>query len=85
MAMAVLIALIADLQSSLNLFIPLFSALTIKEIYIAPNIVFNHPVAVGLFKHSNAFGGFVFWPRQPQNGKCSLSYSCLFLGTSRNE
>jgi hypothetical protein len=61
LGVAVLAALIGDIQGLAGIQPP-FSALTSKDIYLSPDQYVDQSVAVGFFRHPNAFGGFVFWP-----------------------
>jgi hypothetical protein len=56
------IALITDLQGLAGIFLPPFTALPEKEFFLSLNGGITHAVAVGFFKHPNAFGGFIYWP-----------------------
>jgi hypothetical protein len=62
LAVATLTALITDIQGLTGFFKPPFTALFEKEIWISATESFTQPVAVGFFRHPNAYGAFVFWP-----------------------
>jgi hypothetical protein len=56
------IACVADIQALTDLFLPPFTMLPTKVFYISPTLQFSHAVAVGFFRHPNAFGAYVYWP-----------------------
>jgi len=62
LGVSVVTALIADLQGITGIFTPPFSSLTSKDIFIGANEAVSQSVAVGFFRHPNAFGGYIFWP-----------------------
>lgn len=62
MATAVLAALVADVQALTNAFVPPFSASGIKVIYLSNTLSIQQRMAIGFFRHPNAFGAYAFWP-----------------------
>jgi O-antigen ligase len=75
-AVSVVIALIADLQGLTGIFSPPFTSLPEKEFFFSLTGGITHTVAVGFFKHPNAFGGFIYWP-------LLLSFGLIFEKKSR--
>jgi hypothetical protein len=62
LGVSVAAAVIADVQGLTGLFTPPFALLTSKDIFVGVDEAVTQSVAVGFFRHPNAFGGYVFWP-----------------------
>ncbi len=59
---SIVAALVADIQGATGAFVPPFAAETAKYLELSSGSGLLRSVAVGLFRHPNAYGGFVFWP-----------------------
>ncbi|MCX6025572.1 MAG: O-antigen ligase family protein, partial [Chloroflexi bacterium] len=62
LAIAVVAALVADFQGVTGAFPPPFAEFSTKERWLSSDLAVERTVAVGLFRHSNMYGGFIFWP-----------------------
>ena len=57
-----LAALVADYQGLTGGFIAPFAHIPPKDISLSPTGLISKTLAVGFFRHPNAYGGQVFWP-----------------------
>jgi len=55
-------ALVADVQGLTGVFAPPFASPPAKEFFLAPTSFGAQTLAVGFYRHPNAFGAQVFWP-----------------------
>jgi len=62
LVIAVVAALVADLQGVTGAFPPPFAEFSSKQRWLSSDMAVEGTVAVGLFRHSNMYGGFIFWP-----------------------